>query len=107
MNLRQFSKSRCEAHYNMRAVLDSPDVDVILSPMSYFERQPAAAELHAECGSVTAAENLSLEDDTRNVFSEGSTAPAGKADGTPEERGIFCCATLRESAVEFGIWWMD
>ncbi len=106
-----FKGPAASAHYNMRAVLDSPDVDVICSPMSYFERQPGgggSCMLNAE--SVTAAGKIYLyEDDTRTYLAEGSTAPGWESgSGTPEGTRNLLLRNTAESAVRnFGIWWMD
>ena len=99
------------AHYNLRALLDSPDIDIICSPISYFERQPGgggSCMLTAE--SVSAAGKMYLyEDDTRTFLAEGSTAPGSESGAdTLEATNHLLLRNTAESAVRnFALWWMD
>lgn len=99
------------AHYDLRTILDSPDIDLIASPMSYFERQPGgggSCMLNAE--SVTAAGKIYVyEDDTRTWLAKGSTAPGWEsgADTYEETREVLLRNTAESALRNFGIWWMD
>ena len=99
------------AHYNLRALLECPDIDILSSPMSYFDRQPGGA---GSC--MTAAESILqagklyvFEDDTRTYLGMGSTFPGGK-DGadTPEQTRNLLLRNVGECIVRnIGSWWMD
>lgn len=97
-------------HYGLSRVLKCPDIDVLCSPISYFDRglgQSAPAMTAAE--SVALAGKLWLfEDDTRTYLGTG-TAPGWKEavdtlDKTNQEllRNTAQCAVRN-----FGTWWMD
>lgn len=106
-----FKGPAASAHYNMRAVLESPDIDVICSPMSYFDRQPGGGGccmLNAE--SVTAAGKIYLyEDDTSTYLAAGNQAPGWEnGSETPKGTRNLLLRNVAESAVRnFGTWWMD
>ncbi|MDO4575565.1 MAG: beta-galactosidase [Planctomycetia bacterium] len=99
------------AHYNLRALLDSPDIDIIASPMSYFDRQPGgggSCMVHAE--SVTAAGKIYIyEDDTSTYLAVGNRAP-GWGNGSPTLEGtqnLLLRNTAEATVRNFGTWWMD
>ena len=97
------------AHYNLRAVLASPDVDAICSPMSYFDRGLGGGGpcmLTAE--SVAAAGKMYIyEDDTRtHLIKDLMGGPKG-AD-TVEQAQALLRRNAGQSAVRnCGLWWMD
>ncbi len=99
------------AHYALRKLLDSPFIDVICSPISYFDRQPGGGcccMLNAE--SVTAAGKVYLyEDDTRTYLAIGSLAPGHESGSdTLEETCHLLLRNTGECAIRnFGTWWMD
>ncbi|MDO5579756.1 MAG: beta-galactosidase [Planctomycetia bacterium] len=99
------------AHYSLRRILDSPDIDVICSPISYFDRQPGGGcccMLTAE--SIEAAGKIYLyEDDTRTPLAQGSTAPGHESgsDSIEETQHLLLRNTGQSAIRNFGTWWMD
>ncbi|MGI6416104.1 MAG: class I SAM-dependent methyltransferase [Thermoguttaceae bacterium] len=97
-------------HYALRRVLDCPDIDVLCSPISYFDRG-----LGQSAPAMTAAESIALagkmwlyEDDTRTYLGTGK-AP-GWQDGvdTLEETNMELLRNTAQCALRnFGAWWMD
>ncbi len=99
------------AHYNLRALLNSPDIDLICSPMSYSDRQPGgggSCMLTAE--SVTAAGKIYLyEDDTRTCLAQGSNSPGSESgsDSLLETQNLLLRNTAESAVRNFSAWWMD
>lgn len=99
------------AHYDLRALLDSPDVDLIASPISYFDRQPGgggSCMLNAE--SVTAAGKIYVyEDDTSTFLAVGNRAPGWENGSETYEgtRNLLLRNTAESTVRNLGIWWMD
>ncbi|WP_165248647.1 beta-galactosidase [Paludisphaera soli] len=98
-------------HYALRRVLDSPDVDVLCSPISYFDRG-----LGESAPTMTAAESVALagkmwlvEDDTRTYLAGGSTFPGAEAGAdTLEDTNRMLLRNVGQQAVRnFATWWMD
>ncbi len=100
------------AHYALERVLNSPDVDVICSPQSYFDRLAGGGGqcmLPAESVALAGKMYL-LEDDTRTHLTPSTQVFPGFRDG-----GLTCGATrelLRRNTAEcacrnFATWWMD
>lgn len=97
-------------HYALRRVLGSPDIDVLCSPISYFDRG-----LGGSGPSMTAAESVALagklwlaEDDTRTYLGSGEFP--GKVDGAkdfPETRTLLLRNLAHEATRHFATWWMD
>ncbi len=97
-------------HYALRRVLDCPDVDVLCSPISYFDRG-----IGGSAPSMTAAESVALagklwlcEDDTRTYLGSGDFP--GKYDGAkdlPETRTMLLRNVAHEATRNFATWWMD
>ncbi len=97
-------------HYALRRALSSPDIDVLCSPISYFDRgmgQSAPAMTAAE--SVALAGKMWLyEDDTRTYLGTGQFP--GWTDGvtTIEDTNRELLRNTAQCAVRnFGTWWMD
>jgi hypothetical protein len=98
-------------HYALRRALKCPDIDVLCSPISYFDRGLGQS---APC--MTAAESVALagklwlnEDDTRTHLAKGSTAP-GWRDGTDtleDTNKLLVRNVAQEALRNFGTWWMD
>ena len=97
-------------HYALRRLLDSPDVDVLCSPISYFDRG-----LGEGAPAMTAAESVALagkmwlyEDDTHTYLATGDQPGYRQHVDTREQtlrelrRNTAQCA-LRN----FATWWMD
>ena len=98
-------------HYALRRVLDSPDVDVLCSPISYFDRG-----LGQSAPSMTTAESVALagkmwlnEDDTRTHLAAGSTFPGAEAgaDTFEDARRMLLRNLGQEATRNFATWWMD
>ncbi|AMV36326.1 Beta-galactosidase [Planctomyces sp. SH-PL62] len=98
-------------HYALRRVLDSPDVDVLCSPISYFDRG-----LGEGAPAMTAAESVALagkmwlvEDDTRTYLARGSTFPGAESGvDTLEETNKILLRNVGQQAVRnLATWWMD
>ena len=97
-------------HYALRRVLDCPDIDVLCSPISYFDRG-----LGGSAPTMTAAESVALagkmwlcEDDTRTYL--GSGGFPGQYDGATNLTDTL--TLLRRNVAEeatrnFATWWMD
>lgn len=106
-----FKGPAASAHYDLRSILNSPDIDVICSPMSYFDRQlggGGSCMVNAE--SVTAAGKIYLyEDDTRTFLARGSRAPGwdSGAETLEETRRLLLRNTAESAMRNFGTWWMD
>ncbi len=98
-------------HYALRRVLDCPDIDVLCSPISYFDRG-----LGQSGPAMTAAESVALagkmwlyEDDTRTYLAAGSTFPGWQdgVDTVEETRALLVRNTAQCALRNFGTWWMD
>ena len=97
-------------HYALRRALQCPDIDILCSPISYFDRGLAQS-----APSMTAAESVALagklwlnEDDTRTYLGTG-TAP-GWRDGVSTLKDTnreLVRNVAQESLRNFGTWWMD
>jgi len=97
-------------HYALRRVLDCPDIDVLCSPISYFDRG-----LGQSAPAMTAAESIALagkmwlyEDDTRTYLGTGNFP--GWQDGVDsiEKTNRELVRNTAQCALRnFGTWWMD
>jgi hypothetical protein len=97
-------------HYALRRVLDCPDIDLLCSPISYFDRG-----IGASAPAMTAAESVALagkmwlyEDDTRTYLGSGEFP--GQFDGAKDQAETL--TMLRRNVAEeatrnFATWWMD
>ncbi|MGC8641063.1 MAG: beta-galactosidase [Isosphaeraceae bacterium] len=97
-------------HYALRRALDCPDIDVLCSPISYFDRglgQSAAAMTAAE--SVALARKMWLyEDDTRTYLGSGDFPGQFDAVSTLEDTNKELIRNVGQEAVRnFATWWMD
>jgi beta-galactosidase len=97
-------------HYRLRRALDCPDIDVLCSPISYFDRGPGQS-----APSMTAAESVALagkmwlnEDDTHTFLARedfpGLQDHVTTLEATLEElrRNV-----AQEALRNFATWWMD
>ncbi|MCX6910724.1 MAG: hypothetical protein NTY01_22150, partial [Verrucomicrobia bacterium] len=97
-------------HYALRRALNCPDIDVLCSPISYFDRGLAQS-----APSMTAAESVALakkmwlnEDDTHTYLATGT--PPGSRDHveTLEDSNKQLVRNVAQEALRnFGTWWMD
>ena len=97
-------------HYALRRVLDCPDIDLLCSPISYFDRG-----IGGSAPAMTAAESVALaskmwlyEDDTRTYLGTGEFP--GLYDGAKDQAETL--TMLRRNVAEeatrnFATWWMD
>jgi len=97
-------------HYALRRVLDCPEIDVLCSPISYFDRgSGGSAPAMAAAESVALAGKLWLcEDDTRTHL--GSGAFPGQFDGgkdLAETLALLRRNVAAEATRNFATWWMD
>jgi hypothetical protein len=97
-------------HYALRRVLDCPDLDVLCSPISYFDRG-----LGQSAPAMTAAESVALagkmwlyEDDTATHLSTGTFPGWRERVTTIEETSALLVRNTAQCAVRhFATWWMD
>lgn len=97
-------------HYALRRVLECPDIDVLCSPISYFDRA-----LGQSGPSMTAAESIALagkmwlyEDDTRTYLGTGQSPGWRDGANSIEETNHLLLRNTGQCAVRhFGTWWMD
>jgi hypothetical protein len=97
-------------HYALRQVIDCPDIDILCSPISYFDRG-----LGGSAPSMSAAESVTLagkmwlnEDDTHTYLATGT--PPGSRDhvNTLAETNAELTRNVAEEALRnFATWWMD
>lgn len=97
-------------HYALRQVLDSPDIDVLCSPISYFDRA-----LGESGPAMTAAESVALagkmwlyEDDTSTYLSSG-TQPGhqDRVADIDQTNALLLRNTAQCALRNFATWWMD
>jgi len=97
-------------HYALRRVLDCPAIDVLCSPISYWDRG-----LGESGPAMTAAESVALtgkmwlyEDDTRTYLGTGN-APGWTAgvDTLEHSNALLVRNTAQCALRNFGTWWMD
>lgn len=98
-------------HYALRRVLNSPDIDILCSPISYYDRQTGGG---APC--MTAAESVMLagklwlnEDDTRTHLAKDSRAPGWQAGADSQDIAVQQLRRnlAHETTRNFATWWMD
>jgi len=97
-------------HYALRRVLDCPDIDIVCSPISYWDRG-----LGQSAPAMTAAESVALagkmwlyEDDTATYLSSGN-APGwqDKVTTLAASNKQLIRNTAQCAVRNFGTWWMD
>ena len=97
-------------HYALRRVLDCPDIDVLCSPISYFDRGPdGSAPTMTTSESVALAGKMKLnEDDTATFLSQG-TAPGSDVKVTTLAETVqeLRRNVAQEAIRNLGTWWMD
>lgn len=97
-------------HYALRQVLASPDIDVLCSPISYFDRA-----LGGGAPSMSAAESVALagklwlnEDDTSTHLSSGTQPGHKERTHTLDDTNALLVRNVAQEALRnFGTWWMD
>jgi hypothetical protein len=94
----------------LRRVLQSPDIDIVCSPISYFDRG-----LGQSAPAMTAAESIALagkmwlyEDDTATYLSGGNAPGWQQKVQTLEDSNKQLVRNTAQCAMRnFGTWWMD
>lgn len=97
-------------HYALRRVLRSPDVDVLCSPISYFDRDVGGSGPSMTCAeSVALAGKMWLnEDDTRTYLVKGDLMGTNeRAPDLRQTRGILRRNVAQEATRNLATWWMD
>ncbi len=98
-------------HYALEKVLRSPDIDILCSPISYWDRGlGGSAPAMSAAESVMRAEKLWLfEDDTRTYLAKDSRFPGwiDGADTLPDSQSLLLRNTAEVALRHFGTWWMD
>ena len=97
-------------HYGLRRVLDSPDIDILCSPISYNDRG-----LGQSAPSMTAAESVELagklwlnEDDTATYLSSGTfPGHTERVDDFEGSNNQLLRNVGQEACRNFATWWMD
>lgn len=98
-------------HYALRRALDCPQIDVLCSPISYWDRG-----LGESAPSMTAAESVALagklwlnEDDTRTHLTRERTFPGAKdgGDTLAQTQALVVRNVAQEATRNFATWWMD
>ncbi len=97
-------------HYALRRVLGSPDIDILCSPISYYDRGLAES---APC--MTAAESIMLagklwlnEDDTATFLSSGTFPGHAERVDTFEGSAAQLARNVgQEACRNLATWWMD
>lgn len=98
-------------HYALRRILDCPDIDIVCSPISYFDRGRGQS---APC--MTAGESVALankmwlvEDDTRTHITKDNRFPGSEHLLTSLEQtnNLLLRNVAQQSLRNFATWWMD
>jgi len=97
-------------HYALRQVLACPDIDVLCSPISYWDRG-----LGESGPAMSAAESVALagkmwlyEDDTRTYLGTGKFPGWNAAAETLAQTNALLVRNTAQCALRnFGTWWMD
>jgi beta-galactosidase len=97
-------------HYALQQALNCPDIDVLCSPISYFDRG-----LGQSAPSMTAAESVALagklwlnEDDTHTYLARENFPGWQEHVTTVEESSQELTRNVAQEALRnFGTWWMD
>lgn len=97
-------------HYALRRVLDCPDVDMLCSPISYFDRGiGGGAPAMSAVESAALADKMWLfEDDTRTYLGSG-TFPGQYDGGTnqAQTQTLLLRDVAEEATRNLATWWMD
>jgi len=98
-------------HYGLRRVLQSPDIDILCSPVSYFDRQLyGTGPCMSPAESIMAAGKLWLnEDDTRTYLDprKAEKTQEGGLVNLEQTKAIMLRNTAQAALRGFGTWWMD
>lgn len=95
-------------HLRLRRVLDNPDIDIVCSPISYFDRQSGGVgPFMAPVDSIQAHGKLWLnEDDTRTHLAP-KNAGFGRTTTMAETLGVYRRNFGHQFERRCATWWMD
>lgn len=105
------NRQSATGHLAMQRLLDSPDIDILCSPVSYFDRNLGGGGYSMTCSeSVQRAGKLWLyEDDTRTHLAAGGSL-ASLSYHAPDQwssKQILLRNTGEEIIRNYACWWMD
>jgi hypothetical protein len=104
------SGAAVSGHYNLRRLLDSPDLDILCSPISYFDRAAGeSAPAMSTPESVELAGKLYLMEDDTSTYLNYLDPPGAEARATTlEQTNQLLLRNGAEVALRnLGTWWMD
>lgn len=94
-------------HYALAKALASPNIDVLCSPISYFDRQwKGTAPCMTTAESITANGKLWLNEDDTRTYLARTTRYGGVAD-LAQTKAVMLRNTAQAALRGFGTWWMD
>jgi len=97
-------------HYDLRQVLDCPDVDVLCSPISYWDRGAGGtAPTMTAAESVALAGKLWLNEDDTHTYLASESFP-GSREHVPtlaETNHLLVRNTVQAAVRNLACWWMD
>ncbi|NUQ00359.1 MAG: hypothetical protein HUU35_10960, partial [Armatimonadetes bacterium] len=95
-------------HLKLQRLLDSPDIDLIAAPISYFDRQAGGSgPFMAAVDSIQAHGKLWInEDDTRTHLAPAD-AGFGRTNSEAESLGVYARNFGHQLERRCGTWWMD
>lgn len=95
-------------HYGLRRVLDCPDIDVLCSPISYFDRGPGqSAPAMTAAESVALAGKMWLYEDDARTFLSAPDSGYDRVDTLSATTGELLRNTGQCAVRNFATWWMD
>lgn len=94
-------------HYALERVLQSSDIDILCSPISYTDRQwPGTAPCMSPAESIRDAGIMWLNEDDTRTYLAGETRFGGVAD-LQQTRDVMLRNTAQAALRGFATWWMD
>ncbi|MCD6361406.1 MAG: hypothetical protein J7M38_11170 [Armatimonadetes bacterium] len=94
-------------HYALGEVLESDDIDILCSPISYTDRQwPGTAPCMSPAESIRDAGIMWLNEDDTRTYLSGTTDYGGVAD-LQQTRDVMLRNTAQAALRGFATWWMD
>ncbi len=94
-------------HYALGDVLESTDIDILCSPISYTDRQwPGTGPCMSPAESIRDAGIMWLNEDDTRTYLSGTTRYGGLAD-IQQTRDVMLRNTAQAALRGFATWWMD
>jgi beta-galactosidase len=95
-------------HYALRRVLECPDIDVLCSPISYFDRGPGqSAPAMTAAESVALAGKMWLYEDDARTFLSAKNSGYDRVETLAETNAELLRNTGQCAVRNFATWWMD